>query len=283
MSRRLTNGRKRRRTEISGQFAPRLIEMLGSWPYRALSLSARRVLDGLEIELGSHGGTDNGKLPCTYDNFHDYGIDRHAIAPAIREAVALGFVEITEEGTAGNREFRRPNLFRLTYRHTDRADPTDDWRKIETKEQAELAKAARQYVKRHRFTVGENTKSSGGNPHRKRRFHSGKTPTTLDISGGGHAPKQRAKKQQSYKSYIAPEGRSSSSSSNGSATRARQAWEASLCEALRREPAALAAALDQLSKRPDLCDRATAAEARSPGEGVRVISAALAEMQSRPA
>src|SRR5262249_26631794 len=35
-----------------------------------------------------------------------YGIDRHAIGPAIRELVALGFVEITEHGRAGNADWR---------------------------------------------------------------------------------------------------------------------------------------------------------------------------------
>ena len=69
--------------------------------WRALSLSARRILDRLEIEMADHGGTDNGKLPATYDDFERYGLHRHAIAPAIREAVALGFLEITQPGRAG--------------------------------------------------------------------------------------------------------------------------------------------------------------------------------------
>ena len=77
------NGR-RKRTRIDGQFAARDIKMLESHAFRELSLSARRVLDRLEIELAHHGGMDNGKLPVTYDDFQRYGIDRHAIAPAIR-------------------------------------------------------------------------------------------------------------------------------------------------------------------------------------------------------
>ena len=85
--------------------------MLRSPAWRALSLSARRMLDRLEIEMADHGGTDNGKLPTTYDDFHRYGIYRHAIGPAIREAVALGFLKVTEPGRAGNAEWRKPNLF----------------------------------------------------------------------------------------------------------------------------------------------------------------------------
>ncbi|TIQ79502.1 MAG: hypothetical protein E5X64_36840, partial [Mesorhizobium sp.] len=121
--------RKGRKTQIAGQFSWRLIEMQESPAYRVLSQSGHRVLDRLEIEIGRHGGNDNGKLPTTFDQFEGYGIHRHAIAPAVREVVALGFVEITQEGRAGNAEWRRPNFFRLTYRHTEKAEPTDDWRK----------------------------------------------------------------------------------------------------------------------------------------------------------
>jgi hypothetical protein len=124
-----------RRTSIGGQFAPHTIAMLRSPAWRALGLSARRMLDRIEIELADHGGTDNGKLPVTYNDFVQYGIHRHSIRSAIREVVALGFVEITEPGRAGNAEWRKPNLFRLTYRNTKYV-PTDEWQKI-TEEQAE--------------------------------------------------------------------------------------------------------------------------------------------------
>src|SRR5262249_10791873 len=131
-------GRRRtnRHTKIAGQFAPRLIEMLESPAYRALSGSAHKILARIEIELGHHGGTENGSLPVTFENFVKYGMDRHSIAPAIRECVILGFLEITEAGRAGNAEFRSPNKFRLTYRATRAEAPTDDWRKIETMEAA---------------------------------------------------------------------------------------------------------------------------------------------------
>jgi hypothetical protein len=136
--------RTNRRTKIGGQFAPRTIEMLESPAFRVLSLSARRILDRLEIELAHHGGQDNGKLPVTYEHFHEYGIHRHAIGPGIGECIALGFVEITEPGRAGNAEFRAPNLFRLTYKNTRVEGPTDDWRRIENVNDAKaIARAAR--------------------------------------------------------------------------------------------------------------------------------------------
>jgi hypothetical protein len=167
------------RTKIVGQFVAHRIDMLQSPAWCALSLSARRVLDRIEIEHAAHGGADNGKLPVTYADFEKYGMDRHAIAPAMREAVALGFIAIAEVGRAGNAEFRKPNLFRLTYIHTALA-PTDEWQRFQTDlEAATIAKAARQAsVPKTKVQWGKIPNLSGGNPHSKPRFHSGKTPTT---------------------------------------------------------------------------------------------------------
>ena len=137
-----------RKTSIGGQFAPKLTAMLEAPAFRVLSLSAHRVLARLEVELGHHGGNDNGKLPVTFDQFEAYGIHRHAIGPAVREVVALGFVEVTQEGRSGNGEFRRPTLYRITYRPTEKLSATEDWRKIETIEHAEaVADGARKNKK----------------------------------------------------------------------------------------------------------------------------------------
>jgi len=170
--------------------------MLRSPAYRALSLSGHKILSRIEIELADHGGDkgrENGNLIITYSNFEAYGMDRHAIGPAISEVVALGFVEVTEAGCAGNENFRRPNRFRLTYRHTNGQNPTDEWEAVQTIEAAEaIASQARGQARKNRSPVGVNTTSkwgepplskpipSGENPHYR---HSGKTPTTFDISG----------------------------------------------------------------------------------------------------
>jgi hypothetical protein len=137
----------KRKNKISGQFSAHLIEMRESPAWRALSLSARRVIDRLEIELAHHGGNDNGCLPVTKSDFVEYGISPRLVAPAIREAAALGFLRVTERGRGGNAEYRQPNRFFLTFAHarTSRAGPpTHDWRKIKTMEEAvALAAAAR--------------------------------------------------------------------------------------------------------------------------------------------
>ena len=138
-------GRKRNR-EISGQFSWRLIAMLESPAYIVLSRASHKVLARIEIELGHHGGKGNGALIVTYEQFVAYGLHRHAIAPAIRELSALGFLVVTIKGSAGNSDYRQPSKYRLTYRHTDAkgGDPTDDWKKVTSIEQAEeLAKRAR--------------------------------------------------------------------------------------------------------------------------------------------
>jgi hypothetical protein len=136
-----------RRNRINGQWSARLIEMLESPAYRTLSLSAHRVISRIEIELGHHAGNDNDKLPVTCKDFIEYGVDRAAVAPAIREAETLGFIRVTEHGRGGNREYRKPNLFGLTFAHgrdSRSKPPTHEWRNIKTTEEAlQIARAAR--------------------------------------------------------------------------------------------------------------------------------------------
>ena len=92
----------RKRNAIAGQFAARPIQMLESPAFRVLSRGAHQVLARIEIEHAHHGGMENGALPVTYDHFVEYGLHRHAIAPAIRQLVALGFIEVMRRGCALN-------------------------------------------------------------------------------------------------------------------------------------------------------------------------------------
>lgn len=107
----------RRKNNLNEQFSIRLTAMLESPAYRAMSVSAHRIMSRIEIELSAHGGNDNGKLPVTYQDFIAYGVHTEAVAPALREAEALGFIEITKHGSGGNAEHREPNLYRLTFAH----------------------------------------------------------------------------------------------------------------------------------------------------------------------
>jgi hypothetical protein len=148
----------KRRNAISGQFAARPIEMLESPAYRALSLSAHMVLARIEIELAHHGGNDNGKLPVTVDQFVEYGMHRSSVAPAIREVEALGFIRV-ERGRGGNADYRRPNLFYLTYsnwRGSKAEPPSHDWKHIKSMEEAlRIAREARAAKDRNAVDFGK--------------------------------------------------------------------------------------------------------------------------------
>jgi hypothetical protein len=144
--------------------------------FRVLSLAARRVLDRIEIELLSHAGKDNGKLPCTYDDFEEYGVHRHAIGPALRELEALGFIEITRRGRAGNSEFRLPHLFRITHKPAGDALATDDWSEITTMEMAEEIR--RKARLKQNPSGGKRTGTHGGNRTTKWRSPVADSSTT---------------------------------------------------------------------------------------------------------
>jgi len=186
---------RRKRNQIDGQFNARLIEMMESPAYRVLSLSARRVLDRICIELAHHGGNDNGKLPVTYEQFVEYGVERQAIAPAIRELVALGFIEVTVKGRHSAGDVRWPNMFRLTCVNCKSTpNPSHEWRRIKTTEEARaIAQAARtakdeRAVRKSKAACRKN-KTHGGKTHpvtggeihpREAHSHGGKThPTGL--------------------------------------------------------------------------------------------------------
>lgn len=103
--------------------------------------NARRLLDRLELEHMRHGGAENGNLPCTYTDFEQARIRRASIALAIRQAVALGFLEVVKQGYLSASGFRSPSLYRLTYVHGcgQSPPPTDEWRQIKTAEEAAAA------------------------------------------------------------------------------------------------------------------------------------------------
>ena len=190
-----TGRTKRRRNKIDGQFGARLIELLESPAMRVLSLSARRFLDRLEIELGHHAGCDNGALPVTFDDLVRFGMDRHAISGAIRETCALGLVVVEVQGRAGNAEHRYPSLYRLTFKHTDHAEPTHDWRKVKTMQDAKrIARDARKARPEKQKASGGKRIVSVGRTHTENDQRPvGKTPTTgsvgrtpiTSISGAG--------------------------------------------------------------------------------------------------
>jgi hypothetical protein len=83
--------------------------LLQSYAWRAASRACRQVIDRICIEHMAHAGTHNGKLVVRKVDFLEYGIGNDQIAPAQREACALGIVILTKRGRAGNAEHRAPH------------------------------------------------------------------------------------------------------------------------------------------------------------------------------
>ena len=170
-------GRKRR-TQIEGQFVAYTREMIESPAYRVLSLQARKILRRLEIEHCSHGGAENGRLPCTYDDFIKYGCWRNGISPALVEATALGFIEITSIGKRGYGDIPgKASSYRLTYLPThDGAAPTNEWKKIESIE------AANAIVKQ---AIGDYEVWLNTNPMSQRKRYQVRTKNRSPVSDNG--------------------------------------------------------------------------------------------------
>jgi hypothetical protein len=137
--------KNKRRNAIGESWISYSRSMLESPALRVLSQAAIRVMHRIEIEHMHHGGAENGRLVVTYDQFEEYGVYCHAISPALRELVVLGFLEVTEKGCGGNENHRRANRFRLTYVNMkSREQPTHEWRHIATIDEAErLVRQAR--------------------------------------------------------------------------------------------------------------------------------------------
>jgi hypothetical protein len=151
----MTSRRHRRRPNtISGQFAPHLIDMIESPAWRALSLSARRCLERIEIEMAHHGGRSNGELPVTYRNFVAYGAPRARVKPALAELVTLGFITMTPGHASLSPNYGRAARFRLLFRSGIDGPPEEHrWKRLKTNVEAKLAaKAARASAMRKRHT-----------------------------------------------------------------------------------------------------------------------------------
>jgi hypothetical protein len=136
------------------------LSMRDSIAWQHLSNNARRVLDVLEREHAHHGGVQNGKLRCTYADFQRKGgIPKMGVALAIRQAVALGFAEITFHAAPSAAEFRRCSEYRLTYIPGRRQQPpmTHEWKLVTSDAQAlqRLERAAAEKSEAHRIRARE--------------------------------------------------------------------------------------------------------------------------------
>jgi hypothetical protein len=177
------------------QFVMHHVAMLRSPAFQVLSRAGLKVLTCIEIEHCAHGGQDNGRLPVTYEDFCRLGIDRDSVGPAIREVAALGFIEITERGIAGNGEHRKPNLFRATYLGGKAA--TNEWSAIQSVAEAKaIAIKARLNKPKRRRAASKNT--SRGFSHSQ----SGKPRPKNDHSQSGFSGLKGKKHQSGFSGLL---------------------------------------------------------------------------------
>ena len=188
--------------------------MLCSPAYEVLHSSERRMLERIEIELAKHGGKDNGKLPVTHEQFREFRVHRNYVGPGLRALCALGFVEITERGVAAPGTLRSPTLLRLTYRRTKNAPATDEWRRINTIEEAQMIASKARADKPDHYTIRKRKRK---NHTRKLRSQSlqkrvsvtdtGKTPFPVSVTDT-HAPNSPVSVTETTSRYLAtPLGR----------------------------------------------------------------------------
>lgn len=123
------------------QWAWMTTAMLGSLTYRALGISARRILDFLLFEHAAHGGKENGNLGATYRQLEAWGVTAADVRKGFAELYAAGFVELTRQGArqAGGGEPSRYALSWLPTFHgsAEAAPPTHMWSRITTRLQRE--------------------------------------------------------------------------------------------------------------------------------------------------
>jgi hypothetical protein len=195
----------KRRNPITGQWSARKIDMQRSFAWRVLSRGAHQCLSRIEIELADHGGNDIDELPVTFNDFEEYGVNRHAIGPALAELETLGFIDITEHGIAARAaEYRRSNKFRLLTRPWEKHGPAcrPRWDRFKSFDEAEGAAAqARRSAIKEKSASAETAPKPVRKPHHEAKKADAESAplanvgkrTTIYISGGkrridDHAP-----------------------------------------------------------------------------------------------
>ena len=128
-------------------------EMLRCPAYLAMSGNAVKATFRVLSEHISEGGTMNGELVISHEQFITAGISRNCVAGAIREAEAAGMIAVRRRGRIAEGR-NAPNLFRLTWLggwgpDGEKIHPSNDW-KGRTVEDVKRARARRKAAKEKR-------------------------------------------------------------------------------------------------------------------------------------
>ena len=142
MSKRARSKWSKGERKLEWPFAPFPCEMVESPAFRVLSESAFKVLFHLVSVWAHNGGlkhNTNGKLIVSYRGFCNFWrMSMRSVMRAIHELEALGFLEKTVQGCAGNADERQPNQYRLTFLPSEGAPGTGshEWRRIKALDEA---------------------------------------------------------------------------------------------------------------------------------------------------
>lgn len=132
-----------RRSKTAESFIAHSKAMRESPAWRAIPDTAKRVLERLELEHMRHGGTANGSLKVTYNQFAAAGVRRQSVGLALRQLTALGFIEVMIEGYRSANGFHVPSEYRLTHvynaDHRSQGLPTNEWTRITSDDAAQKA------------------------------------------------------------------------------------------------------------------------------------------------
>jgi len=113
-----------------------------SFAWKAASLACRSAVERVVIEHLAHGGRENGNLIVRKVDFLEHGIYNDGIAPALREACALGLLIMTKRGRAGNAEHRAAHRWAVAPVLDQRLKPFDTaWKRFQSLEEAEKVAA----------------------------------------------------------------------------------------------------------------------------------------------
>jgi hypothetical protein len=113
--------------------------LLDSPCWLVMSHRAWKALSAIITEHARTGGKENGALIVPYTDMERRGLRRSSIREAIVELEALGLITVTLKGRRSSGEHRHPSQYRLTWLGTpDTVGPTNEWRAIKSREEAEL-------------------------------------------------------------------------------------------------------------------------------------------------
>jgi hypothetical protein len=152
-------------------------EMVESPAWRALSKPGMRFLSRVMLEHMMHGGTENGRLICTYDQCEEFGISRKHVWGAIENVVLCGFVDVVDRGQRAFGIARRPSTYALTWLpRIDGTAPTNRWKHFSPVPKREL-------IPDPKRALDGCPKGNWETPN-SHEIPSSQTGTTLNISTG---------------------------------------------------------------------------------------------------